>query len=93
MGYEFSAQRDGWHRFIHPTNTATPAALSGLTEREVEILTLVGRGMSNPEIAENLFISPHTAKTHISRIMAKLHAHDRAQLVIAAYENGLVRPQ
>ncbi|WP_342586034.1 helix-turn-helix transcriptional regulator [Xylanimonas protaetiae] len=70
-----------------------PEALGDLTEREVEILTLVGRGLSNAEIARDLVISPHTAKTHVNRVMTKLHAHDRAQLVIAAYENGLVRPQ
>lgn len=68
------------------------AALDELTEREREILTLVGTGRSNDEIAGELVISPHTAKTHVNRVMTKLGAHDRAQLVIAAYENGLVRP-
>ncbi|GAB2455549.1 response regulator [Xylanimonas ulmi] len=83
-------------RYVRPTDTApgeTPAALAALTEREVEILTLVGRGLSNAQIAADLVISPHTAKTHVNRVMTKLHAHDRAQLVIAAYENGLVRAQ
>ncbi|QAY64344.1 response regulator transcription factor [Xylanimonas allomyrinae] len=81
-------------RYVRPTAAGTvPRALEHLTEREVEILTLVGSGLSNAEIAERLVISPHTAKTHVNRIMTKLHAHDRAQLVIAAYENGLVRPQ
>jgi DNA-binding NarL/FixJ family response regulator len=70
-----------------------PAALpDDLTEREREILALVGRGLSNDEIAAELVISPATAKTHVNRAMAKLGAHDRAQLVIAAYESGLVEP-
>ncbi|MBN9613888.1 MAG: response regulator transcription factor [Actinobacteria bacterium] len=63
-----------------------------LTEREREVLLLVAGGCSNDEIAERLFISPHTAKTHVNRIMAKVHAHDRAQLVILAYESGLLVP-
>lgn len=71
----------------------TVPELEHLTEREVEVLTLVGNGLSNHEIAGRLVISPHTAKTHVNRVMTKLHAHDRAQLVIAAYENGLVHPQ
>lgn len=62
-----------------------------LTPREHEILRLVARGMSNAEIAADLVISPHTAKTHVNRIMAKLGAHDRAQVVVWAYENGVVR--
>jgi len=53
---------------------------------------LVARGRSNQEIATDLFISPHTAKTHVNRIMTKLAAHDRAQLVIVAYETGLLAP-
>jgi DNA-binding NarL/FixJ family response regulator len=65
--------------------------LAALTRREREVLTLVASGLSNQEIAEELVLSPLTAKTHISRIMAKLGARDRAQLVIAAYESGLVR--
>ncbi len=84
---------DRYVRPVEATAGAVPEALSQLTEREVEILTLVGRGLSNAEIADDLVISPHTAKTHVNRVMAKLHAHDRAQLVIAAYENALVRPQ
>ncbi|MCX6501744.1 MAG: response regulator transcription factor [Microbacterium sp.] len=63
---------------------------SNLTAREQEILVLVARGLSNDEIAAELFISAHTAKTHLKRIMAKLGAHDRAQCVIYAYESGLV---
>lgn len=67
-------------------------ALDVLTEREREVLRLVGRGRSNDEIAAELYISPHTAKTHVKNTMIKLGAHDRAQLVIAAYESGLVLP-
>ncbi|MFB7508981.1 response regulator [Streptomyces broussonetiae] len=67
-------------------------ALDGITEREREVLTLVGRGRSNSEIAEDLFISVATAKSHVSRLFTKLGARDRVQLVIAAYETGLVRP-
>ena len=66
--------------------------LQALTDREREILVLVARGLSNDEIGEQLFISPATVKTHLARIMAKLDAHDRAQLVVKAYEGGLVRP-
>ncbi|MDT5026758.1 MAG: hypothetical protein QOE61_3184 [Micromonosporaceae bacterium] len=66
--------------------------VAALTKREREVLTLVASGLSNQEIAGELVVSPLTAKTHISRIMAKLEARDRAQLVIAAYESGLVRP-
>jgi DNA-binding NarL/FixJ family response regulator len=61
-----------------------------LTDREREVLTLVGGGLSNDEIAAKLYLSPLTAKTHVSRIMTKLDARDRAQLVVAAYETGLV---
>ncbi|MET0976574.1 MAG: response regulator transcription factor [Leifsonia sp.] len=63
-----------------------------LTAREVEVLELVAHGLSNDEIAERLFLSPLTAKTHVSRIMTKLGARDRVQLVVSAYESGLVRP-
>ncbi len=66
--------------------------LNALTEREREVLALVGEGLSNEEIAERLFVSPATAKTHVSRAMVKLGARDRAQLVVLAYESGLVRP-
>ncbi|MFE0174998.1 response regulator [Streptomyces sp. NPDC059002] len=64
----------------------------GLSERERQVLRLVARGLNNTEIAETLGLSPLTAKTHVSRIMGKLGARDRAQLVIVAYESGLVAP-
>lgn len=66
--------------------------LKTLTEREREVMALVAGGLSNDEIAERLVISPATAKTHVSRAMVKLGARDRAQLVVFAYESGLVRP-
>lgn len=66
--------------------------LAALTTREVEILGEIAGGRSNDEIGARLVISSHTVKTHINRIMAKLDAHDRAQLVIHAYESGLVTP-
>ncbi|MGJ4843570.1 response regulator [Leifsonia sp. Le1] len=68
------------------------AALDALTEREREVLALVGQGLSNGEIGERLFLSPLTAKTHVSRIMQKLDARDRVHLVVLAYESGLVQP-
>ena len=71
---------------------AAPPELGALTNREREVLTLVGHGCSNAEIAERLYMSPATAKTHVSHIMTKLDARDRAQLVVAAYESRLVRP-
>jgi DNA-binding NarL/FixJ family response regulator len=66
--------------------------IARLTEREREIVTLVGEGLSNEEIAARLVVSPATAKTHVSRSMVKLGVRDRAQLVVLAYESGLVRP-
>ncbi len=66
--------------------------IDAITEREREVLTLVGRGMSNAEIAASLFISTATAKAHVARLLAKLGARDRVQLVIAAYDAGLVSP-
>jgi DNA-binding NarL/FixJ family response regulator len=71
---------------------ARPEELDVLTEREREVLAEVAKGLSNDEIAEALFISPTTAKTHVSRVMQKLYARDRAQLVVIAYETGLVVP-
>ena len=69
-----------------------PEALGALTEREREVLVQVARGLTNAEIAERLYMSAATAKTHVSRAMIKLGARDRAQLVVFAYESGLVRP-
>ena len=69
-----------------------PPELDILTDREREVLALVGRGMSNAEIGAQLYVSPATAKAHVSHVMTKLYARDRAQLVVVAYESGLVRP-
>jgi DNA-binding NarL/FixJ family response regulator len=71
---------------------AEPARLRALTDREREVLSLVAAGLSNEEIAGHLVVSPHTAKTHVNRAMTKLGAHDRAQLVVIAYEAGLIHP-
>jgi RNA polymerase sigma factor (sigma-70 family) len=74
-----------------PTRKAS-AVLDGLTEREREVLQEVARGLSNAEIAERLYVSPATVKTHVSRTLMKLGARDRAQLVVVAYETGLITP-
>ncbi|GGD68942.1 response regulator [Microbacterium murale] len=66
--------------------------LDGLSEREIEVLTLVGRGRTNDEIAADLFLSPSTARTYVSRLLGRLAARDRAALVVMAYETGLVAP-
>jgi DNA-binding NarL/FixJ family response regulator len=71
---------------------SAPSTLDVLTEREREVVALVGEGLTNDEIAARLVVSPATAKTHVSRAMIKLAARDRAQLVVLAYESGLVRP-
>ncbi len=71
---------------------AGDGSLAGLTERESEIVTLAAQGLSNEQIAAELFLSPLTAKTHVNRAMTKLGARDRAQLVVMAYQAGLVRP-
>ena len=73
-----------------PTRQAKRQQLSGLTEREIEILTHVGLGMSNEEIGRALFLSPETARTYVSRLLSKLHARDRSQLVVLAHRAGLV---
>jgi DNA-binding NarL/FixJ family response regulator len=73
------------------SNVVDDRALAALTDREREVLTLVGHGLTNDEIASRLFLSPLTAKTHVSRIMSKLGARDRVQLVVTSYETGLVR--
>ncbi len=80
---EFAARR-------RPQTAVISQRLGELTEREREVLVLIARGMNNDEIAEELVISPATSKTHVSRIMSKLDARDRAQLVVIAYETGLV---
>ena len=79
--------------FANKTRESRPApALDVLTDREREVMALVAEGLTNDEIAERLYVSPTTAKTHVSRAMVKLGARDRAQLVVFAYESGLVRP-
>jgi DNA-binding NarL/FixJ family response regulator len=76
-----------------PLDNATHTGLAELTNREREAVVLVARGLSNDEIAHRMVISPLTAKTHVNRAMTKLHARDRAQLVVLAYESGLVTPR
>jgi DNA-binding NarL/FixJ family response regulator len=81
--------------FVRSRGHTSPVAtqlLAGLTEREREVLALVGRGFSNADISAALVVSEATTKTHISRAMSKLQARDRAQLVVLAYESGLVHP-
>ena len=75
-----------------PTGPTVTAQLDALTARELEVVTLVAAGLANDEIAARLFVTPLTAKTHVNRAMAKLGARDRAQVVVIAYESGLVRP-
>jgi DNA-binding NarL/FixJ family response regulator len=75
-----------------PSRSTVHPGLSELTGRESEIMTLVARGLSNDEIATQLSLSPLTVKTHVSRAMLKLHARDRAQLVVIAYQSGFVAP-
>jgi DNA-binding NarL/FixJ family response regulator len=76
-----------------PLETGTPVGSEHLTNREREAVTLVAQGLANDQIAARMVISPLTAKTHINRAMTKLHARDRAQLVVFAYESGLVVPR
>lgn len=75
---------------LDPPRRATAGVLDPLTDRERQVMALVARGLSNGEIAEELVLSPATVRTHVSRAMTKLHARDRAQLVVLAYESGLV---
>ena len=82
------------NRYVtQPLTTGTDTGLDELTNREREAVALVAQGLSNDQIADRMVISPMTAKTHINRAMAKLHARDRAQLVVLAYESGLVAPR
>ncbi|MFH5822911.1 response regulator [Georgenia sp. AZ-5] len=74
-------------------HVTAPPVLTGLTERAVEVLTLIARGWSNTEIAERIYVTPATVKTHVSRLLMKLGARDRAQLIVIAYESGLVTPR
>lgn len=73
------------------TGTGLPEQLSSLTAREREVMVMAAHGMSNTEIADELHLSPLTVRTHIQRAMTKLQARDRAQLVVAAYQSGLVQ--
>jgi DNA-binding NarL/FixJ family response regulator len=72
---------------------ASRKPIAELTDRELEVLGMVARGLSNSELAAELFMSPATAKTHVSRLLTKLHARDRAQLVMIAYETGIAVPR
>jgi DNA-binding NarL/FixJ family response regulator len=76
-----------------PPDVLSAAGMESLTNREREVVALVARGLSNDEIAKTMVLSPTTAKTHVSRAMTKLGARDRAQLVVFAYESGLVSPR
>ncbi|MDH6582713.1 DNA-binding CsgD family transcriptional regulator [Streptomyces sp. SAI-133] len=93
--HEFTDRLGDNYPFFHlhyaAGGLADPARLSALTPREREVMSLVATGLSNDEIAERRFVTPVTVKTHANRAMAKLGARDRAQLVVIAYETGLVR--
>jgi DNA-binding NarL/FixJ family response regulator len=76
----------------HPATATPPAGLQNLTERESQIFQLLARGLSNAEIAEELYLSSATVKTHVARVLDKLGVRDRVQAVVVAYETGVVRP-
>ncbi|MBP2413988.1 DNA-binding NarL/FixJ family response regulator [Arthrobacter stackebrandtii] len=76
-----------------PANDANAAAVASLTAREHEVFVLIANGLSNPEIAAQLFVSEATVKTHVGHILAKLNARDRVQVVVIAYETGIVTPR
>ena len=78
--------------FTVPGEARRPAGLADLTERELEVFTLIGRGLSNQEIADHLVLGETTVKTHVSRVFAKLELRDRVQAVVLAYETGIVHP-
>jgi DNA-binding NarL/FixJ family response regulator len=93
-----SVMRHVIEEFVHtpktgPATAAATAELAGLTARELEVLALVAQGRSNTEIGERLYVTPATVKTHISRLLMKLQARDRAQLIVISYESGLVSPR
>jgi DNA-binding NarL/FixJ family response regulator len=79
-------------QFARHSPLPTPAALGELTAKEVEVLTLMGRGLTNAEIARALFITENTVKTHVAHVLMKLDLRDRVQAVVLAYESGLIRP-
>ena len=79
-------------RFVGASRDAAPPGLDELTSREREVLELVARGLSNAQIAQELFLSEHTVKTHVAHLLAKLGLRDRTQAVVLAYEAGVVRP-
>ncbi|MCX5342500.1 response regulator transcription factor [Streptomyces sp. R-74717] len=90
-----AATRSLINRFLSqpaPPGPTTPPQLAPLTPREHEVVTLVAAGLSNDDIAERLYVTPVTAKTHVNRAMTKLGARDRAQLVVIAYQTGISRP-